>query len=132
MRRAAESDRLLLAYIGECIERIREYTGGERRRFLDSQLVQDAVARNLQTLAESTQRLSEAIKETEPDVLWREIAGFRNVLTHAYLGLDPEVLWSVVNLRDDKPFPGPPGRALSAGQPIARGRRRPAARRLRL
>jgi ABC-type uncharacterized transport system permease subunit len=39
----------------ECIERIREYTAGDRSRFETSRLVQDAVIRNLQTLTESSQ-----------------------------------------------------------------------------
>jgi uncharacterized protein with HEPN domain len=41
--------------------------------------VQDGVIRNLQTLAESSQRLSSEIKATEPQIPWRELAGFRNV-----------------------------------------------------
>ena len=49
------SDALLLAHIRECLQRIHEYTRGARTRFFDSHLVQDAVIRNLQTLAESTQ-----------------------------------------------------------------------------
>lgn len=38
--------------------------------------------RNLQTLAESSQRLSSEIKGTEPQIRWRELAGFRNVIVH--------------------------------------------------
>jgi uncharacterized protein with HEPN domain len=96
MKPSDEADRVLLAHVQECIERIQEYTQGDRAIFLGLRLVQDAVIRNLQTLAESTQRLSESIKATEPTVPWRDIAGFRNVLTHGYLGLDTEVVWSVV------------------------------------
>jgi len=50
----------------ECMDRIREYAQAERARFEASRLVQDAVVRNLQTLAESSQRLSSEIKGTEP------------------------------------------------------------------
>lgn len=59
-------------------------------------MVQDAVMRNLQTLAESTQRLSQEAKDSEPTVPWRSISGFRNVLTHGYFSVDLEVVWSVV------------------------------------
>lgn len=52
--------------------------------------------RNLQLLAESTQRLSKAVKETEKDIPWRAIAGFRNVLVHGYLEIDLDAVWSVV------------------------------------
>ena len=60
-----DGDRVLLAHMRECIERIREYTGDDRVRFETSRLVQDAVIRNLQTLTESSQRLSGGIKSTE-------------------------------------------------------------------
>lgn len=96
MKPDTQSDRILLEHIRECIERIWEYTGSKRASFYGSRLVQDAVVRNLQTLAESTQRLSDAVKETERDVPWRAIAGFRNVLVHGYLEVDLDAVWSVV------------------------------------
>ncbi len=80
----------------ECLSLIAEYTAGERTRFDDSRMVQDAVLRKLQTLTESSQRLSEPIKATEPQVPWRKLAGFRNVLVHGYLGVDLQAVWSVV------------------------------------
>lgn len=92
----SETDRVLLAHMGECIERIREYTAGDRSRFEASRLVQDAVIRNLQTLTESSQRLSDDIRATEPQVPWRELAGFRNVIVHGYLGIDLAAVWLVV------------------------------------
>ncbi len=92
-----EADRVLLAHMGECIERIREYTAGDRSRFEVSRLVQDAVIRNLQTLTESSQRLSDDIKATEAQVPWRELAGFRNVIVHGYLGIDLAAVWLVVD-----------------------------------
>ena len=69
---------------------------GRRTTFYDSYLVQDSVVRNLQTLAESTQRLSGSLKATEPAVPWNAISGFRNVLAHNYLGVDLAAVWSVV------------------------------------
>ena len=96
MKANRESDLVLLNHIRECIERVREYTGGRRETFERSRMVQDAVVRNLQTLGESTQRLSTPLKATEPDIPWEEIAGFRNVLTHAYLQVDSEIVWSVI------------------------------------
>jgi uncharacterized protein with HEPN domain len=54
------------------------------------------VLRNLQVLAESTQRLSDGSKARRPEVDWRAIAGFRNVLVHDYLGVDAAAIWKVV------------------------------------
>jgi uncharacterized protein with HEPN domain len=56
-------DRLYLIHIHEAIGRIKEYVQDGREAFLESRLIQDAVIRNLQTLAESTQRLSGAFKQ---------------------------------------------------------------------
>jgi uncharacterized protein with HEPN domain len=91
-----EADRVLLEHMRDCLARIHEYTNGERSRFDDSRLVQDAVIRNLQTLAESSQRLSSEIKGTEPRVPRRELAGFRNVIVHGYLGVDLGAVWLVI------------------------------------
>lgn len=91
-----DSDRVLLAHMRECLARIDEYAGAERARFEGSRLIQDAVIRNLQTLAESSQRLSADIKATEPQIPWRDLAGFRNVIVHGYLGVDLGAVWLVV------------------------------------
>ena len=96
MTPSLESDRILLAHIFECVERVQEYTHGDQQTFVELHIVQDAVVRNLQTLAESTQRLSESLKNTEPDIPWRKIAGFRNALTHDYITLDLDAIWQVI------------------------------------
>jgi len=79
----------------DSILRIDEYVES-KELFYDSHLVQDAVVRNLQVMAESSQRLSEEIKNKYPDIPWNDISGFRNVLVHDYLGIDLDVIWSVV------------------------------------
>ena len=83
-----KDDRVYLGHILRCISRVEEYVAGGREAFSTSHLVQDAVLRNLQTMAESTQRLSNAAKERRPEVDWAALAGLRNVLVHAYLGVD--------------------------------------------
>jgi uncharacterized protein with HEPN domain len=61
-------------------------------------MVQDAVLRNLQTLAESTQRIGDRLRDLHPEVDWRAIAGFRNVLVHDYLGINLERVWEIVSV----------------------------------
>ena len=83
------------------IRRIQTSVRNERSR-LDSDLdVQDAVLRRLQTLAESTQRLSQEVKDRHPEIPWKRIAGFRNVAAHGYLAIDLDLVWaSVTQLQD--------------------------------
>jgi uncharacterized protein with HEPN domain len=59
------------------------------------------VIRNLQTLAESTQRLSDRTKRNQPVIEWFKIAGFRNALVHDYLGVDLDKVWNI--LQNDLP-----------------------------
>ncbi|MHB1241272.1 MAG: HepT-like ribonuclease domain-containing protein [Gammaproteobacteria bacterium] len=96
-----KDDRLYLIHIGECIDRIEQYTAGGEADYKNSTLIQDAVIRNLQTLAESSQRVSDDLKAAHPDMPWRDIAGFRNVLVHQYLGVDLDYVWRVIE--DDVP-----------------------------
>jgi uncharacterized protein with HEPN domain len=92
-----KDDRLYLIHISESIERIQSYIGDKnKQQFLDSTLIQDAIIRNLQILAESTQRLSDSAKENMSDIDWFKIAGFRNVLVHDYLGVDIERIWNIL------------------------------------
>jgi uncharacterized protein with HEPN domain len=90
-----KDDGFCLRYILECIRRIEEDTVGGPAAFRASRTAQDAVIRNLQVLAESTQRLSDSLKLRWPQVEWARIAAFRNVLVHDYLGLDMERIWAV-------------------------------------
>jgi uncharacterized FlgJ-related protein len=79
----AKDDRAYLEHMRECIERIDEYTQADRNRFYGSRMIQDAVVMNLQTLAESSQRVSTEVKSNNPKIPWREMSGFRNILVPA-------------------------------------------------
>ena len=83
-----KDQRIYLRHILECIEAIEEYTDAGQEKFLASHLIQDATLRRLQIMAESTQRVAEDLKAQHPEVDWRALAGFRNVLVHDYLGID--------------------------------------------
>lgn len=90
-------ERAYLEYISECIQRIRNYTIQGKEAFFTNTMIQDATLRRLQTLAESTQRLSNDLKARAIEIDWRSISGFRNVLVHDYLGgIDLNIIWDVI------------------------------------
>ena len=86
-------DRLYLIHV---LERIERYTASGYDSFREERMAQDAVLRNLHTLTESTQRLSNAAKAVHPKVDWQGIARFRNVIVHDYLGIDLAQIWDIV------------------------------------
>ncbi len=97
-----KNERLYLEHILEANQRVEPYTGKDKIKFMTDTLVQDGVIRNLQTLAESTQKISDTVKKDHPGVEWRAIAGFRNIMVHDYLGVDLDRVWGVVENRIPK------------------------------
>lgn len=90
-----KDETVYLRHIEDCIRRIEENVADGRDAFLASHTLADAVIRNLQTMAESTQRLSDDLKARHPEIEWLRIAAFRNVLVHDYLGIDVERIWEI-------------------------------------
>jgi len=91
-----KDDRVYVKHILRCISRIEEYTAEGREAFFSSHLIQDGTLRNLQTMAESTQQLSEPLRIGFPEIDWKALAGFRNVLVHDYLGVDLDSVYRAV------------------------------------
>jgi uncharacterized protein with HEPN domain len=91
-----KDDKLYLVHIVECISSIEDYTDDRPESIKEHTMVRDAVLRNLQTLAESTQRLSEGFKKEYSEIDWGGIAGFRNQLVHGYLGIDEQTIVDVI------------------------------------
>ena len=91
-----KENRVYIEHALQSITRIETYCRQGQQTFLDSSLIQDAVLRNLQTLSESMQRLSDDLKSEHQEVDWRAISGFRNVLVHDYLGIDIQRIWHII------------------------------------
>jgi uncharacterized protein with HEPN domain len=68
-----------------------------RGDLMQDEVLYDAALRNLQTLSEATQHLPEELKQRHPEIPWKQISGFRNLLVHQYLGeIDPQTVRQVV------------------------------------
>lgn len=86
MKETRDADQVLIEHMQACIDVIDQFLEGDPNRYLSSRLVRDATLRNLQTLTESSQRLSTALKAAHPEIPWKQLAGFRHLLVHDYLG----------------------------------------------
>jgi len=89
-------DLLYLESIRDCLERIAEYTATGKQAFLDSRLIQDGVIRNLEVIGEATKNLSSELRESNPAIPCRQIAGMRDVLIHGYLKVNFGRVWRTV------------------------------------
>ena len=89
---------LLLEDILESIDRIEKYLRNvSKAKFLEEQMMQDAVIRNITVIGEIVSRLPEEFTGTHPDIPWPRIRGMRNRLVHDYLGIDLELVWTVTH-----------------------------------
>lgn len=91
-----KGDRLYVAHILECIQRIELYARGGPEAFLKTPMAQDAAIRNFEVIGEAAKRVSPGLKQAHPEVPWRRIAGFRDVLIHDYMGVDLNEVWNIV------------------------------------
>jgi len=69
--------------------------------FLNSAWDQAAVTRNLEIIGEAASQVSSNFKLKHPQIPWRRISDFRNVLIHEYFAVDPLLVWEI--LRKDIP-----------------------------
>lgn len=89
--------RLSLEDIRDATEKIREYTAGMTQEDFDNDSKTiDAVVRNLEIIGEAVKQLPDEIRNRDPAVEWKRIAGLRDILIHRYFGVDLEILWEIV------------------------------------
>ena len=83
-----KDERLYIVHMVECAERIADYTSAGRDAFMHDPKTQDAVLRNFEVMGEAAKRVPAVTRDACPEVPWRLIAGFRDVLIHQYEGVD--------------------------------------------
>jgi uncharacterized protein with HEPN domain len=67
--------------------------------FQKSELLRSAVVQKLAIIGEAAARVSEELTTRHPQVPWPQIVAFRNVLVHAYFGIDWDVVWRAARNR---------------------------------
>lgn len=98
MSKKYRSDVLYLEDIAEAIKAIESYLDGlEYQTFIENRMVYSATIRELEIIGEAVGKISETIKEKYPEIDYRTIKDFRNVLTHEYFGVDMEIVWMIAS-----------------------------------
>ncbi|MGH7963873.1 MAG: HepT-like ribonuclease domain-containing protein [Candidatus Binatia bacterium] len=93
--------RVYLAHILECADRIEKYVGQDRESFLRNTMAQDAVIRNFEVIGEAAKRITRGFRAKHPEIPWRLMTGFRDVLIHDYEGVDLGRVWRIA--KEDLP-----------------------------
>jgi uncharacterized protein with HEPN domain len=91
-------DENFIRHILGAIERIEAYTDNcTEAEFMNNFMIQDAVMRNLEIIGEAAKKISIEMKDSIPQIPWKQIAGMRDKLIHDYFGVDLISVWSVVD-----------------------------------
>ncbi len=81
----------------ESCNKILRYTEGmSLELFKREEKTYDAVVRNLEITGEAAKNIPEAVRVQMPEIEWKKAAGLRDVIAHAYFGIDDAILWDVV------------------------------------
>jgi len=88
--------RVHLAHLLEAVQRIRHYTLSGQEVFIRETLVQDAVIRNFEIIGEAAKRMPADFREAHPEIPWKLMAGFRDVLIHEYDGISLKQVWKII------------------------------------
>lgn len=58
-----------------------------------------AVMRKLEIMGEAVKQIPDEIRQTYPQIPWREMAGTRDKLIHFYFGVDYHLVWRAITER---------------------------------
>lgn len=101
MTRKNREPLLFLEDILDAIQKIEFHTNLGRDEFLNNETIQDATLYRMQTIGEAVNQLPEKIKTRYPEIPWRDIVDFRNLLAHRYWRIDLSTVWGILQPHGD-------------------------------
>ena len=66
------------------------------QQFMEDEKTQDACIRNFEIMGEASKYISEETMISNPEISWRKMAGYRNLLIHKYFGVNLEIVWDII------------------------------------
>lgn len=95
--------RVYLLHIRDALECIQRYTADGEKHFLGDERTQDAVIYKLAIIGEAVKKLPKSVREAQPAIPWKHIAGLRDVVIHDYDSTEVARIWKIV----EKSVPAP-------------------------
>jgi uncharacterized protein with HEPN domain len=68
----------------------------DQTSFIENEVYYDATLRNIELIGEAATHIPPEIRKDNPEIPWRQIIATRNRIIHGYLGIDDNVVWSII------------------------------------
>lgn len=92
-----KTDSVRLQHMLDATQKALQFTQGRSRQDLnDDELLALAVVRLVEILGEAAKNVSPETRSQSPKIPWRQIAGTRDRLSHAYFDIDLDIIWDIV------------------------------------
>ncbi len=85
--------RLLCQDILERIQQIESVISAGHDAYLHSRTLQDSVILSFIVIGEAAKNLDAALTQTHPQIPWKSVTGFRDILVHQYRRTRLELVW---------------------------------------
>ena len=73
------------------------YTQGmDQQAFIADRRTYDATLRNIELIGEAASHIPAQARRAHPGIEWQRIVATRNRVAHAYLGIDDDVIWDII------------------------------------
>lgn len=94
-----DKDIIRLKHIIDACSKIKEYVNKYHETGDKSDLLSEAIERNLIVIGEAVRCLTDNLKNKNDQVPWQSIIGFRHMLVHEYHHIDKEILWDIAEIK---------------------------------
>lgn len=87
-----------LADILDAMEKAAQFVHGMTlEQFVKDSKTVFAVIRALEVIGEATKNIPQPVRDSHPELPWRDMAGMRDKLVHDYFGVNLVVIWKTVH-----------------------------------
>lgn len=96
------TDDLYLQDISVALSAIGDFVSGiEKETFLEVDLIRSAVIQKFTIIGEAASKISNTVQDDHPEIDWKTLKAFRNLLVHAYFQTTFVRVWNAAKDIDD-------------------------------
>ena len=95
--RSSLGDKARLNHILDAIQELETYLiDADYNSFMNNSMMRFACIKQLEIIGEASNHISLKIVQQLSNITWSQIIGLRNIFVHEYFGVDPKIVWEIL------------------------------------